>query len=65
MNIKIDNIDWHFDKVKCRKIEQMMPKLMKMVEEYNCQFVHEVQHCLREEINSDDLKLDETFKSSM
>lgn len=29
----IDNIDWHFDKVKCRRIEQMMPQLMKMVEE--------------------------------
>jgi len=26
----MDDIDYHFDKVKCRKIEQMMPKLMKM-----------------------------------
>lgn len=39
--------------------------LRQIVEEYNCQFVHEVQHCLREEINSDDLKLDETIKRSM
>ena len=28
----LDDIDYHFDKVKCRKIEQMMPQLMKMVE---------------------------------
>ena len=27
-----DDIDYHFNKVKCRKIEMMMPKLMKMVE---------------------------------
>lgn len=39
--------------------------LRQIVAEYNCQFVHEVQHCLREEINSDDLKLDETIKRSM
>ena len=32
MDIIIDDIDSHFDKVKFRKIEQMMPKLMKMVE---------------------------------
>ena len=30
--ILIDNIDYHFNKVKCRAIEHMMPKLMKMVE---------------------------------
>ena len=28
----LDDIDYHFDKVKCRKIEQMMPQLMNMVE---------------------------------
>lgn len=28
----LDDIDYHFNKVKCRKIEQMMPQLMKMVE---------------------------------
>ena len=28
----IDDIDYNYNKVKCRKIEQMMPKLMKMVE---------------------------------
>lgn len=28
----LNDIDYHFDKVKCRKIEQMMPLLMKMVE---------------------------------
>lgn len=31
-NELLDDIDYHFDKVKCRKIEAMMPKLMKMVE---------------------------------
>ena len=28
----LDDIDYHYNKVKCRAIEQMMPKLMKMVE---------------------------------
>ena len=28
----LDDIDYHFNKVKCRKIEMMMPRLMKMVE---------------------------------
>ena len=32
-NDLIDDIDFHFDKVKCRKIEQMLPQLNKMVEE--------------------------------
>lgn len=31
-NELLDDIDYHFNKVKCRAIEQMMPKLMKMVE---------------------------------
>ena len=31
-NELLDDIDYHFDKVKCRKIEGMLPKLMKMVE---------------------------------
>ena len=31
-NELLDDIDYHFDKVKCRMIEQMMPQLMKMVE---------------------------------
>lgn len=31
-NVLLDDIDYHFDKVKCRKIEQMMPQLMKMVD---------------------------------
>ena len=26
-------MDFHYNKVKCRKIEGMLPKLMKMVEE--------------------------------
>ena len=30
-NELLDDIDYHFNKVKCRKIE-MMPRLMKMVE---------------------------------
>ena len=30
--ILIDDIDYHYNKVKCRAIEHMMPKLMKMVE---------------------------------
>lgn len=31
-NALLDDVDYHFDKVKCSKIEMMMPKLMKMVE---------------------------------
>lgn len=31
-NELLDDIDYHVNKVKCRKIEMMMPKLMKMVE---------------------------------
>ena len=31
-NELLDDIDYHFNKVKCRKIEMMMPHLMKMVE---------------------------------
>ena len=31
-NELLDDIDYHFNKVKCRKIEMMMPNLMKMVE---------------------------------
>ena len=31
-NSLLDDIDYYNDKVKCRKIEQMMPLLMKMVE---------------------------------
>ncbi len=31
-NILLDDIDYHFNKVKCRQIEIMMPKLNKMVE---------------------------------
>ena len=31
-NELLDDIDYHFNKVKCRKIELMMPQLMKMVE---------------------------------
>ena len=31
-NELLDDMDYHFNKVKCRKIEQMMTKLMKMVE---------------------------------
>ena len=31
-NELLDDIDYHFNKVKCRKIEMMMPRLMKMVE---------------------------------
>ena len=31
-NELLDDIDYSFNKVKCRKIEQMMPQLMKMVE---------------------------------
>ena len=28
----MDDIDYHFNKVKCRKIEGLMPRLMGMVE---------------------------------
>lgn len=31
-NALLDDIDYSFNKVKCRKIESMMPQLMKMVE---------------------------------
>lgn len=31
-NELLDDIDFHFNKVKCWKIEGMMPKLMKMME---------------------------------
>ena len=31
-NELLDDIDYHFNKVKCRKVEMMMPRLMKMVE---------------------------------
>ena len=31
--ILLDDIDYHYNKVKCRQIELIMPKLMKMVEE--------------------------------
>ncbi len=31
-NIFLDDIDYHFNKVKCRQIELIMPKLMKIVE---------------------------------
>ena len=31
-NELLDDFDYHFNKVKCRKIEMMMPQLMKMVE---------------------------------
>ncbi len=38
-NILLDDIDYNFNKVKCRQIEVMMPKLMKMVEgEMNSSF---------------------------
>ena len=30
--ILLDDIDYHYNKVKCRKIEGLIPKLMKMVE---------------------------------
>ena len=32
-NDLLDDIDFHFNKVRCRKIEQMLPQLIKMVEE--------------------------------
>lgn len=38
--------------------------LRQVVEEYDCQFVHEVQHCLRKEMQNDDLKLNKTIKST-
>lgn len=30
--ILLDDIDYHYNKVKCRQIELIIPKLMKMVE---------------------------------
>ena len=31
-NELLDDIDFHFNKVKCRQIEQMMPRLMELVQ---------------------------------
>ena len=31
-NELLDDIDYHFNKVKCRKIEGLVPRLMEMVE---------------------------------
>ena len=31
-NELLDDMDFHYNKVKCRKIELMLPRLMKMVE---------------------------------
>ena len=31
-NELLDDMDFHYNKVKCRKIEGMLPKLLKMVE---------------------------------
>ena len=31
-NELLDDIGYHFNEVKCRKIEGLMPRLMKMVE---------------------------------
>ena len=31
-NELLDDMDFHYNKVKCRKIEGLMPRLMKMVE---------------------------------
>lgn len=31
-NELLDDMNFHYNKVKCRKIEQMMPELMKIVE---------------------------------
>lgn len=39
--------------------------LRQIVDEYDCQFVHEVQHCLRDVVNNDELKLNETIKTKM
>lgn len=36
-----------------------------IVTENNCQFVHEVQHCLRKKVNNDDLKLNKQIKQKM
>ncbi len=32
-NSLLDDIDYHFNKVKCRQIELIMPKLNKMVDD--------------------------------
>ena len=37
--------------------------LKAIIEDHNCQFVHEVQHCLNSKMHRDDLKLDKTIKS--
>ena len=39
--ILIDDIDYHYNKVKCRQIELIMPKLMKMVDGEMKSMVHD------------------------
>ncbi len=39
-NILLNDIDYHFNKVKCRQIELIMPKLKKMVEGEMVSMVH-------------------------
>lgn len=39
--------------------------LKDIVEEHNCKFVHEVQHCLNSVVHRDDLKLDKTIKTNL
>lgn len=39
--------------------------LKSIVEEHDCRFVHEVQHCLKRVLHRDDLKLDKTIKSNL
>lgn len=43
-NELLDDIDYHFNKVKCRKIEGLMPRLMKMVESEMSTFSQRQNH---------------------
>ena len=47
-NDLLDDIDFHFNKVQCRKIEQILPQLNKMVEEEIKGIAANVQYKKRE-----------------
>ena len=49
-NDLLDDIDFHFNKVKCCKIEQMLPQLNKMVEEEIKGFAANMQYLKNREL---------------
>lgn len=55
------NDEYYMDGLENTKLEGGKT-LKSVVQENDCHFVHEVQHCLRRAVNSDDLKLNHTIK---